>query len=123
MTQYEAYIFFLCLIVFILLTTLSVVCITIIATLSLRLIRSGYCLTKISDTEYHAYTFPIAYLESAAQTGAEIIAYKTLLIKTDDWDATLSYEGYAKVKSLSSLGVSSDPNCIPYSIDISTWHK
>ena len=42
MTQYETYIFFLCLIVFILLTTLSVVCITIIATLSLRLIRSGY---------------------------------------------------------------------------------
>ena len=82
-----------------------------------------YCLTKISDTEYHAYTFPIDYLESAAQTGAEIIAYKTLLIKTDDWDATLSYEGYAKVKSLSSLDVSSDPNCIPYSIDISTWHK
>ncbi len=42
MTQYETYIFFLCLIVFILLTTLSVVCITIITTLSLRLIRSGY---------------------------------------------------------------------------------
>ena len=82
-----------------------------------------YCIQKISDTEYHAYTYASDYLESASRTGEEILVYKTLLIKTDDWDATFSYEGYAKVKSLSNLGVSSDPNTTPYSIDVSTWHK
>ena len=41
MTQYETYIFLLCLIVFIMLTTLSVACIIIITSLTLRLIRSG----------------------------------------------------------------------------------
>ncbi len=41
MTEYEIYVFLLCLIVFILLTTLSIVCLTIITKLSLRLIRSG----------------------------------------------------------------------------------
>lgn len=41
MTQYEIYVFFLCLIVFILLTTLSVICLWIITKLSVRLIRTG----------------------------------------------------------------------------------
>ena len=41
MSNYELYVFILCLIVYILLTTLSVVCLTIIARLSLRLINSG----------------------------------------------------------------------------------
>ena len=41
MTQYEIYVFFLCLIVFILLTSLSVICLWIIARLSIRLIRIG----------------------------------------------------------------------------------
>ena len=36
--------------------------------------------------------------------------------------ATTSYLGYAKVKSLSSLGESADPNTIAYSIDVTTWH-
>lgn len=41
MTPYETYVFFLCLIVFILLTALSVICLTIITKLSIRLIRIG----------------------------------------------------------------------------------
>ena len=41
MTQYEIYVFILCAIVFILLTTASVVCLSIIMKLSLKLIRSG----------------------------------------------------------------------------------
>lgn len=41
MTPYETYVFLLCLIVFILLTALSVVCLTIVAKLSIRLIRCG----------------------------------------------------------------------------------
>lgn len=41
MTDYEIYVFFLCLIVFIMLTALSVVCLAIITRLSLRLINHG----------------------------------------------------------------------------------
>ena len=41
MTDYEIYVFLLCLIVFVMLTALSTACITIITRLSLRLIRSG----------------------------------------------------------------------------------
>lgn len=41
MTDYEIYVLLLCLIVFVLLTALSVVCLSIITRLSLRLIRSG----------------------------------------------------------------------------------
>lgn len=41
MTDYEIYVFLLCLIVFILLTTLSVACLWVITRLSLRLIRGG----------------------------------------------------------------------------------
>lgn len=41
MTQYEIYVFLLCLIVFLLLTALSVVCLHIITKLSVRLIRCG----------------------------------------------------------------------------------
>ena len=41
MTNFELYTFFLCLIVFVLLTTLSVVCLIIITRLNLRLIDSG----------------------------------------------------------------------------------
>ena len=41
MTDYEIYVFLLCLIVFLMLTTLSVVCLCIITRLSLRLVDSG----------------------------------------------------------------------------------
>jgi len=41
MTDYEIYVFLLCLIVFLMLTALSVVCLCIITKLSVRLIRCG----------------------------------------------------------------------------------
>ena len=41
MTSFEIYVFLLCLIVFVMLTTLSAVCITIITRLTIRLIRLG----------------------------------------------------------------------------------
>ncbi|MBQ2819902.1 MAG: hypothetical protein IJF14_05950 [Clostridia bacterium] len=41
MTSYETYVFLLCLIVFLMLTALSVICITIITRLSVRLIQAG----------------------------------------------------------------------------------
>lgn len=41
MTQYETYVFFLCLTVFVLLTALSTVCLVVIYRLSVRLIRTG----------------------------------------------------------------------------------
>ena len=81
-----------------------------------------YCVEKISDTEYYAYTFSDDALATAAGSSAEITAYRTTLVKTDKWNATTSYLGYAKVKRLSELGESADPNTIAYSIDVSTWH-
>ena len=81
-----------------------------------------YCLEKVSDTEYYAYTFSTDALSTASGSSAEIVAYRTTLLKTDKWRATTSYLGYAQTKSLSDLGESADPNTIRYSIDVSTWH-
>ncbi|MBQ2819903.1 MAG: hypothetical protein IJF14_05955 [Clostridia bacterium] len=81
-----------------------------------------YCIEKISDTEYYCYTFPSENLYTAGTSGSDIVTYRTTLLKTDMWRATTSYLGYAKVKSLSSLGESADPNTIAYSIDVTTWH-
>lgn len=41
MTDYDVYVFLLCLVVYVMLTALSVFCITVIARLSLRLVRGG----------------------------------------------------------------------------------
>ena len=81
-----------------------------------------YCLEKISDTEYHCYTFSTDALSTASGAGLEILAFNTILLKTDIWRATTSYSGYAIVRPLTSLSVSADPQSIPYSIDMSTWH-
>lgn len=54
MTQYEIYVFFLCLIVFVMLTSLSVICIAIICKLSLRLIRIGAEDEKIIEEQKRA---------------------------------------------------------------------
>ena len=80
-----------------------------------------YCIEKVSDTEYYAYTFSTEDLERAGGLDMEITAYRTTLIKSNKWTATTSYLGYAKTKSLSILGVSADPNTISYSIDVKTW--
>lgn len=81
-----------------------------------------YCLEKVSDTEYYAYTFSTSALSTASGSSTEIVAYRTTLLKTDKWRATTSYLGYALTKSLSDLGESADPNTIKYSIDVTTWH-
>ena len=81
-----------------------------------------YCLEKVSDTLYYAYTFSTDALSTAGGSDMEIIAYRTDLVKTDIWRATVSHMGYAKTKSLSALDVSADPNAIRYSIDVSTWY-
>lgn len=82
-----------------------------------------YCIEKVTDTLYYAYTFSEAELSTAGGLSTEIIAYRTDLVKTDIWRATTSHMGYAKTKSLSSLGASADPNSVPFSIDVNTWHN
>ena len=81
-----------------------------------------YCIEKISDTEYHAYTFSMDDLEAAGSATVEIAAYKTILIKNTKWEATTSYLGHAMTRSLRDLGVSADSGTIGYSIDVTTWH-
>ena len=51
MTSYETYVFLLCLIVFLMLTALSVICITIITRLSVRLVQAGAEDNKIIEEE------------------------------------------------------------------------
>ena len=81
-----------------------------------------YCIEKTSNTEYLCYTFEIDDLATAAGTSHEIPVYRTTLAKTDLWEATTSYLGYAQVKRLTDLGESADPNTIAYSVDVDTWH-
>ena len=81
-----------------------------------------YCIEKVSATEYYCYTFSVTDLEKYTDTQTEIVAYRTTLLKTDSWQATLSYIGYAKTIPLSSKGISADPKCLDHSIDVNTWH-
>lgn len=80
-----------------------------------------YCLEMVSDTVYYAYTFSMDELSTAGGSTVEIVAYRTVLEKTDKWYATTSYYGQALTKTLRDLGTSADSNAIPYSIDMSTW--
>ena len=82
-----------------------------------------YCIEKISDTEYHSYTFSVEELVSAQGTQREITAYKTILIKTNKWNATQSYKGYAKTIYLRNLGISATSQSEPSTIDVTTWHN
>ena len=84
--------------------------------------RLHYCLEKVSDTEYFAYTFSYQEMSLAAETSNEITVYRTTLVKTDIWRATTSFLGYSIVRNLSFFGVQSDNSGIPYSIDTSKWH-
>lgn len=81
-----------------------------------------YCLEKISDTVYYAYTFSMSDLSTAGGSTVEIVAYRTVFEKTDKWNATTSHYGRARTRTLRDLGASADSNAIPYSIDMSTWH-
>ena len=80
-----------------------------------------YCIEKISDTLYYSYTFDINHLSTASGTDEYITVYRTSLVKTDEWRATTTYEGIAKTRSLSSMGVSADSQSLKYSIDVTTW--
>lgn len=74
--------------------------------------RLYFVITKISDTEYHAFTMRYADITGHA-IGEEIEAYKTVLRKTDGvWDAYASYYGYAKVNA---------PGTVSRAIDVTTW--
>ena len=80
-----------------------------------------YCIQKISDTLYYAYTFTYSDLNSAKGTNTAIPVYRTLLEKTSTWSATKSYFGYAKTKALAAMGESAVSGALVYSIDVSTW--
>lgn len=56
-----------------------------------------FTMAKISDTEYHVFTFLADDLDLAV--GAEIPAYKTVMVKGENgkWTAPKSYKGYIKV--------------------------
>lgn len=58
-----------------------------------------FVITKISDTEYHTFTFLYSDLNYIA--GTEIPVYKTLMIKGENgvWTAPRSYRGYAKINN------------------------
>lgn len=80
-----------------------------------------YCVEKVTDTEYYCYTFSTDDLVTAAGTDVKIPAYRTTLVKTDYWRATVSYLGHAKTVALRDLDISADSQAIEYSIDVTTW--
>ncbi len=81
-----------------------------------------YCLQKVTDTLYYAYTFNIDDLSTAGGTDLEIPVYRTSIEKTDSWKATVSHIGYAKIVRLSDIGVSSASHTLDYSVDYISWH-
>ena len=81
-----------------------------------------YCVEKVSDTEYYCYTFSVDEMMAAADTQKEIVAYRTTLIKTNTWNYTISYKGYAKVLDLNDIGISVLSQCEDYTINVDTWH-
>ena len=81
-----------------------------------------YCVQRVSDTLYYAYTFSTSELATKGGTDLEITVYRTSLELTDKWRATVSYQGYALTKSMRQLGVSATSGSIGYSIDVNSWH-
>ncbi len=80
-----------------------------------------YCVEKISDTMYYAYTFSFSDLNSVKGTATVMPVYRTVLEKTDKWRAPRSYFGYAQTKLLRAFGAENTPGTLEYSIDVSTW--
>ena len=80
-----------------------------------------YCVEKISDTMYYAYTFSYHDLNSVKGTTTVMPVYRTVLEKTDIWRAPRSYFGYAQTKSLRDFGATNVPGTLAYSIDVTTW--
>ena len=81
-----------------------------------------YLIAKESDTLYYIYTFNIDDLSTAGGTDSEIPVYRTSVVKTDRWEATVSQIGYAKTVRLSDIGFSNMSHTLDYSIDHTSWH-
>jgi hypothetical protein len=72
-----------------------------------------FVVTKISDTEYHAFTCRYSDIMTYP-VGYEIEAYKTVLTKeSGKWGARYSYYGRAKVNS---------PGIVSRAVDVTTWY-
>lgn len=70
-----------------------------------------FVITKVSDTQYDAYTLTAA--DTSKPIGTYVLTYKTVIIKENRvWKATTSYIGYAQVNA---------PGIVGRAIDISTW--
>lgn len=82
-----------------------------------------YCVEKVSDTLYYAYTFSYNDLNMAIGTNTAIAVYRTILEKTDEWRAPRSYFGYAQTQPLRDLGAENTSGTLAYSIDIATWKQ
>lgn len=80
-----------------------------------------YCIEKISDTIYYAYSFSRNDLSMAIGTYTAIPVYRTILEKTDKWEAPRSYFGYAQTKPLRDMNADNASGTLAYSIDVSTW--
>ena len=80
-----------------------------------------YCVEKVSDTVYYAYTFSRNDLSMAIGTYTAIPVYRTVLEKTDKWRAPRSYFGYVQTKSLRDMNAENTSGTLAYSIDVSTW--
>ena len=70
-----------------------------------------YVVEYVSDTEFNTYTF-VDKEANSDSVGQYIQVYKTIIKKNTKWEATLSYEGRAKVFR---------PGIVSYSIDVKTW--
>ena len=73
-----------------------------------------YCVERISDTVYYAYTFSFSDLNSVKGTATVMPVYRTVLEKTDIWRATRSYFGYAQTKLLRDFGAENTPGTLEY---------
>ena len=80
-----------------------------------------YCVEKVSDTMYYAYTFSRNDLSMAIGTNTAIPVYRTILEKTDKWRDPRSYFGYAQTKPLRDMNAENASGTLSYSIDVSTW--
>lgn len=71
-----------------------------------------FVITKVSDTEYDAYT--LLANDIMLPIGTYVPVYKTLMTKNEQgvWAAAVSYIGYAQVNS---------PGIVGRAIDVSTW--
>lgn len=74
-----------------------------------------FVISKVSDTEYHAFTLRYNDLRNG-EVGSEIMVYKTILEKGQDdiWRAPRSYAGYATIFS---------PGIVSKSIHYLTWRQ